>query len=286
MKTTTQYLVLLLMSSILFSCSKTSPDPEPNHLLLKFHHTFLDQTIVLGDADSETATEHTSHAGQVHRFSEVKYVISSIRLVKSDGSTMPYHINDLDVGAFVIDLSRPETWEIYLQDIPGGTYQQILFGLGIPADFNVLNQEQFPKFYAKASAHDTRMMWEWGTGYRFLKIEGFYGPDNLPLSIHTGSTVEGTEDEPDTYTPGVDAYRDIALSFPIGAEVAGSTPQVIIRADFDHLLSGDAFKIYLSEENATPNIHTAVNMKQFVDNVGGNGTTNKQGMFSIEQVIN
>ena len=59
--------------------------------------------------------------------------------------------------------------------------------------------------------------------------------DNLPLSIHTGSTVEGTEDEPDTYTPGVDAYQDIALSFPIGAELL-KHPQVIIRADFDHLL--------------------------------------------------
>nr|WP_305069573.1 MbnP family protein [Flavobacterium covae] len=32
------------------------------------------------------------------------------------------------------------------------------------------------------------MMWEWGAGYRFVKIEGYYSDENKPLSIHTGST--------------------------------------------------------------------------------------------------
>src|SRR5690606_60701 len=141
----------------------------------------------------------------------------------------------------------------------------------------------FPAFYAEAGANGTEMMWEWGTGYRFTKLEGFYDTDNKQLSIHTGSTVEGDEG---AYTQGVDAYRDITLTLPNNAIVGNNAPKIIIKVDFDKLLSVKINTVTLGSGNATPNIHTAVEMVKFVDNLGGNGSSDISGMFSVSNVEN
>lgn len=271
------------------SCSSDDDDAVANDVTLTFSNTFGDTPIVLGDATSAEATVNTSDAGQVHHFSEVKYVISNIRLVKADGTEIPYNINDLDNGATVINQANPETLSYVLNDIPVGDYAQLKFGLGVRSDLNTLDQVSFPSFYALAGANDTEMMWEWGTGYRFTKIEGFYDTDNKEMSIHTGSTIT---DAPDGgFTQGVDAYRDITLDLPEVAVVGNHAPTINIKADFDMLLSGNAHTITLStgtsmSDNATPNIHTADQMVKFVDNLGGDGTNDLQGMFSILSVEN
>jgi len=283
MKTLTKYFFLLAIVSV--SCEKDE-NPAANNITLHFNNTFKNTTIVLGDAASTTATVNTSTEDQVHHFSELKYVISNIRLVKADGGEFPYHINDLDKGATVVNHAKPQTLDYVLSNIPTGEYKQIKFGLGVKWELNTLDQVKFPKFYAEAGANDTEMMWEWGTGYRFTKIEGFYDTENKSMSIHTGSTVEGTNGDPDSYTQGVDAYRDITLTFPTHAVVGKHAPKITINADFDKLLSGKTNTITLGEGNATPSIHTAANMVLFVDNIGGNGSSDVSGMFSIGSVEN
>jgi hypothetical protein len=287
MKNLKQYLILSLTALTLGACSNDDT-PAANSVTLVFNNTFNDNTIVLGDATSAAATVNTSAAGQVHHFSELKYVISNIRLVEDDGTEIPYNVNDLDKGAAVIDQAKPASLNYVLGNIPSGTYRQIKFGLGIKQAQNTLDQTRFPNFYAAAGANDTQMMWEWGTGYRFTKIEGFYDVDNKTMSIHTGSTVEGTEG---SYTQGVDAYRDITLTLTTNAVVGSSAPKISIKADFNKLLSGASNTITLSsgegmDNNATPNIHTAVQMVKFVNNLGGNGSSDLKGMFSVTAVQN
>lgn len=287
MKNLKQYLLLSITALTLASCSNDDT-PAANSVTLAFSNTFNDNTIVLGDATSVVATVNTSAAGQLHHFSELKYVISNIRLIKDDGTEIPYNVNDLDKGATVIDQAKPASLNYVLANIPSGTYRQIKFGLGIKQAQNTLDQTRFPNFYAAAGANDTQMMWEWGTGYRFTKIEGFYDVDNKTMSIHTGSTVEGTEGN---YTQGVDAYRDITLTLSTNAVVGSSAPKISIKADFNKLLSGASNTITLStgegmNDNATPNVHTAVQMVKFVNNLGGNGTSDLKGMFSVTDVKN
>ncbi len=288
MNTFIKSIFLFLTIISISSCTKDEVKPAANQVTLKFNNTFKGNSIVLGDANSATATSNTSAAGQLHHFSELKYVISNIRLVKADGTEFPYHILDLDKGATVIDQAKPQTLNFILQQIPAGTYKTLKFGLGIKTELNVLDQSKFPGFYANAGANDTKMMWEWGTGYRFTKIEGFYTADHKTLSIHTGSTVAGKEG---AYKQGVDAYRDITLSLDTQAQVGKTAPVITIHADFDKLLSGKLHTITLSTgtsnaDNATPNIHTAVQMLKFVDNLAGNGTNDLTGMFSISNVEN
>lgn len=282
MKKFKQYLLLSLTALSLASCSDDDARVA-NNVTLAFNNTFNNTTIVLGDATSATATANTSATGQVHHFSELKYVISNIRLIKDDGTEVPYNVNNLDNGATVINQAKPESLNYILSNVPSGTYKQIKFGLGVKTEINTLDQVRFPNFYAAAGANDTKMHWEWGTGYRFTKIEGFYDTDNKQLSIHTGSTVEGTEGN---YTQGVDAYRDITLDLTTNAVVGNSAPKITIKADFNKLLSGAANTITLGEDNATPSIHTAANMVLFVDNLGGNGTSDIKGMFSVTNVEN
>ena len=288
MRILNKYFLLALLGTALTSCSSDDNNSVANNVTLEFNNTFENTSIVLGGANSTSATATTSANGQLHHFSELKYVISNIRLVKNDGTEIPYNINDLDKGATVIDQSRPETLRYILNNIPAGTYMQIKFGLGIKTELNNLNQVRFPNFYATAGANNTEMMWEWGAGYRFTKIEGFYDTDHKTMSIHTGSTVEGTEGN---YTQGVDAYRDITLNLSTNAVVGSNAPKIKIKADFNALLSGKINTITLSTgtgmgDNATPNIHTAAQMVKFVDNLGGNGTSDITGMFSISNVEN
>lgn len=290
MKNLKRNLLFAAVTLAFVSCSSDDESPVANNVTLSFKNTFGATEIVLGGATSSTASVNTSDAGQVHHFSELKYVISSIRLVKADGTEIPYNINDLDKGAMVIDQSKTASLNYVMSNIPAGEYKQIKLGLGVRSDLNTLDQTRFPNFYATAGANDTEMMWEWGTGYRFTKIEGFYDTDNKQMSIHTGSTVEGTQDDESTYTQGVDAYRSITLDLPKNAVVGSKAPKINIKADFDKLLSG-ASNITLSTgtgmgDNATPNIHTAVQMVKFVDNLGGNGTSDQKGMFTISSVEN
>ncbi|WP_336830122.1 MbnP family protein [Sphingobacterium multivorum] len=275
---------LLMISLVMVSCSKS--EDVANSVNLHFNNTFKNTTIVLGSADSPAATTNTSASGQLYQFSELKYVISNIRLIKADGSEIPYNVNDLDKGATVIDQAKAATLNYVLSNIPVGEYKQIKFGLGVKQEINTLDQLRFPVFYATAGANDTKMHWEWGTGYRFTKLEGFYGVDHKELSIHTGSTVNGTNGDESTYKQGVDAYRDITLNLPSIVTVGKSVPQINIRADFDKLLSGKTNTITLGANNATPSIHSAVEMVKFVDNLGGNGSSDTAGMFTVEGVSN
>ncbi|WP_458627182.1 MbnP family protein [Winogradskyella sp. PC D3.3] len=288
MKNLKKYILSAAVLVAFMSCSSDDDHPVANNVTLEFNNTFGDTPIVLGDATSSTATKNTSEAGQIHHFSEVKYVISNIRLIKADGTEIPYHVNDLDNGATVINHANPETLSYIMTDIPVGDYTQLKFGLGVRTDLNTLDEVRFPNFYANAGANDTEMMWEWGTGYRFTKLEGFYDTDNKELSIHTGSTVEG---EQSSYIQGVDAYRDISLNLPETAVVGDDGPTISIKADLDMLLSGQTNTITLStgssmNDNATPNIHTADQMVKFVDNLGGDGVNDVTGMFSIINVEN
>ncbi|WP_343321069.1 MbnP family protein [Sphingobacterium multivorum] len=275
---------LLMISLVMVSCSKS--EDVANSVNLHFNNTFKNTTIVLGSADSPAATTNTSASGQLYQFSELKYVISNIRLIKADGSEIPYNVNDLDKGATVIDQAKAATLNYVLSNIPVGEYKQIKFGLGVKQEINTLDQLRFPVFYATAGANDTKMHWEWGTGYRFTKLEGFYGVDHKELSIHTGSTVNGTNGDESTYKQGVDAYRDITLNLPSIVTIGKSIPQINIRADFDKLLSGKTNTITLGANNATPSIHSAVEMVKFVDNLGGNGSSDTAGMFTVEGVSN
>ena len=293
----------------LSSCSKDNNTPQPDKptpelqgngkIALQFENYVGEEKLTLG-ADANTAKAYTSN-GQTLKFSEVKYVITNIVLVKADGTKVAYHTEDLDKGGFLINQENTASLSPILSEIPQGDYKGIEFGLGVKRELNNLSlQDKFPNFYRLTGSFKQAqiMHWEWANGYRFVKLEGWYsnptpGKDKegnpLPaitdgeLSIHIGSAFKGTkivngEDikvENEILNTDRDAFRFVSLDFPKNLSVkGGATAKVTIKADFDKLINGTN-KISLNGK--IPVVHSLANMFPFVNNIGGNqGIDGKQ----------
>lgn len=262
----------LAFAMTLTACRNNDDTPEKNNVTLHFDNVVGNQALELGKT-------YTSNNQNI-TFNEVKYVISNIALVKADGKEVPYNIDNLDKGATVINLADAKTFDYILTDIPAGNYKEIKLGLGVKKELNTLDEEKFPKFFKSTDKNNTKMHWEWGTGYRFTKIEGKYDNNTEDFSIHTGSTRKNNI-ETDPFVPGVDAFREVTLSLPSNAVVGTKAPKITIKADFDKLLNGTN-KITLLGN--IPTVHNTNKMIPIVDNLGGDGKDNKTGMFSVGKV--
>lgn len=284
----------------LSSCSKDNNTPQPGKpnpgqeekptpglqgngkVSLQFENYVGNEKLTLG-ADANAAKAYTSN-GQTLKFSEVKYVITNIVLVKADGTKVPYHTEDLDKGGFLINQENTTSLTPILTELPEGDYKGIEFGLGVKKELNNLSlQNKFPNFYRLTGSFKQAqiMHWEWANGYRFVKLEGWYSnatATNDTLSIHMGSAFKGTkvvgEDKKvkeikDEYlNVDRDAFRFISLDFPKTLSVKkGVTAKVTIKADLDKLVNGTN-KITL--EGKVPIVHSLNNMFPFLNNIGGN----------------
>ena len=284
----------------LSSCSKDNNTPQPakpnpgqeekptpelqgnGKIALQFENYVGEEKLTLG-ADANAAKAYTSN-GQTLKFSEVKYVITNIVLVKADGTKVPYHTEDLDKGGFLINQENTTSLTPILTELPEGDYKGIEFGLGVKKELNNLSlQNKFPNFYRLTGSFKQAqiMHWEWANGYRFVKLEGWYSnatATNDTLSIHMGSAFKGTkvvgEDKKvkeikDEYlNVDRDAFRFISLDFPKTLSVKkGVTTKVTIKADLDKLVNGTN-KITL--EGKVPIVHSLNNMFPFLNNIGGN----------------
>ena len=261
---------------------------------LQFDNYVGTEKLALG-ASASAAKAYTSNR-QTLKFSEVKYVITNVVLVKADGTKVPYHTEDLDKGGFLINQANTASLTPVLKNIPEGDYKGIEFGLGVKKELNNLKlQDRFPNFYRLTGQFKFSeiMHWEWANGYRFVKLEGWYSNptpgknkkgENLPaitdgeLSIHIGSAFKGTkligEDkkvkgiENETLNVDRDAFRFISLDFPKTLAVKnGAAAKITIKADFDKLINGTN-KISLVEK--VPVVHSLNNMFPFLNNIGGN----------------
>ena len=297
--------ILMAITTVaaLSSCSKKDDnnDSTPAKVTLQFDHYVGAEKLTLG-TDAAGAKAYTSN-GQTLKFSEVKYVITNVVLVKADGTKVPYHTEDLDKGGFLINQADAASLAPVLNEIPSGDYKGIEFGLGVKKELNNLKlQTQFPNFYRLTGEfkHSGIMHWEWANGYRFVKLEGWFsnptpGKNNkgedLPaitdgeLSIHIGSAFKGTkvvdddqkvkEIKDEVLNTDRDAFRFVSLEFPKLLSVKENTPaKVTIKADFDKLINGTN-KISLTGK--IPVVHSLANMFPFVNNIGGNqGIDGKQ----------
>ena len=289
--------ILMAITTVaaLSSCSKEDNSNLTGKVSLQFDHYVGAEKLTLG-TDAGGAKAYTSN-GQTLKFSEVKYVITNVVLVKADGTKVPYHTEDLDKGGFLINQADAASLAPVLNDIPEGDYKGIEFGLGVKKELNNLKlQDKFPNFYRLTGEfkHSGIMHWEWANGYRFVKLEGWYSNPTPPgkdkegnplpaitdgeLSIHIGSAFKGTKVigddkkvkgiENETLNIDRDAFRFVSLDFPKTLSVKEGTPaKITIKADFDKLINGTN-KISLNGK--IPVVHSLNNMFPFVNNIGGN----------------
>ncbi|WKS95743.1 MbnP family protein [Riemerella columbina] len=267
-----KYMMLWVAIASLFviSCNRDSEPEiksnEHNNLTLKFENIYNQQAM------AGLSGTYTSKAGQTFKFQTLKYIISDVTLIKSDGSEFKYHHLDPDQGAYIIDQSEASTTHNFvLKDIPAGDYKAVRFGLGIAPEAFVLGENKQATFWDKAKK--AGMGWSWASGYKFVNLEGVYGQD---LSQHFKIHIGNIGNPEVSKTPNV--YKIVQLDLPQTAKVRQEiAPKIHIMADVYQALSGK-HSITLSPDNHE-GMHPSKTIVQQV-------SENLAEMFHVDHVHN
>ncbi|MDR6922855.1 MULTISPECIES: MbnP family protein [Chryseobacterium] len=216
------------------SCqNRDDEDPQDSlagNIQVKFENGFNNLGNIVLDQ-----TVQTSAAGQKHKFSTLKYIISNISLIDENGNEFKYNENNPDKGAFIIDQADAKAGVIYLDlnGIPKNNYKKIKFGLGLSQKAYLLGQDGQAEFWNRAKQKG--MSWSWAAGYVFVKLEGKYGNASADKEFmnHTGNMGNVAANN----TP--DLYREITLNLPVTARVTNQIkPSIHVLADLNQFLSG------------------------------------------------
>jgi len=240
-------ILFLTLTSLLLaaSCGKETTNPiDTAKLNLSFRAIYDGEPLVLEQ-------KNYSYDGNPIRFTRINFYISDMAAVNSDGET---ELSEIQFINLTETHKTPIDAEIgtvmSFSNVPVGTYNQLKFGVGVPADLNKTNPSDYSTSHP-LGADNSGEYWEAWDSYIFAKIEGQYDGD--------GNGFDGN-DVSFAYHAGRDnSYRlidDIDHSINL---TAGNTTELVFELDIKILLSfmqGDL--IPLQPHN--PNGHGAENI--------------------------
>ena len=205
--------ILVLVFLAIISCKEddTNTDTQLGTLDLQFVNTINSNPIILN------TESYTNLSNETYTISELKYIISNIVLIKENGEEFTYPVED---SYFLINEEIPSSKNISLSNINSNEYTKIRFGFGIDQSNYPLNG--MANFIP--TAEESGMLWSWSAGYKFLKFEGSFAPQEDTTSdfiLHIGS--HGTT---------LDNYKEITLDISNPLIVEGeTTSNLSIEAD-------------------------------------------------------
>lgn len=241
-------LVVTLCSAVLFTaCEKEvikevekvvyineNFDPEKGVVRLNFKH-------VIGNQDFELKKNFTDTEGNTYSFNEIRYWVSNVKLVKTNGEEVAipdsyylvenrdtlfyYGTTAANVGA---NFSAPNKREdVLVGNVPLGDYAKVKFAIGVDARYN-------NNFAIKAGELDINQMsqvagWAWHTSYIFLRTKGAYlakGGNALTDAVRFVAE-----------TGGNDQYREVEIALPVSSK-AGVISEVDLKTDVLALFKG------------------------------------------------
>lgn len=262
---TLKFTFALLLCATIFACSSDDDSVEAligqtGPLTLKFDNGVGDQDFIFG-------TTYNKSNNESFQLTNLKYIISNVRVKDSNGNTFMYPVED---NAFIIsEANGNNAGEIYLtlDNVTAANYTEVTFGVGIDQERFALGAEGQGDFLDEAS--DEGMMWSWASGYKFIRLDGTFSTTsvtNEPLNVHMGSVGSS-----------LDNYREVTLTFPNTVIVRQDTsPEVHIKADIAKVFDGattanfaDGYDQVHVDEVETPIIANNIN-----------------GMFSVHHVHN
>ena len=154
-KTATYFTIGCLTVTLLAGCNNNDEPAATGSVRLQFSHVVGNQPLRLN------STEYTNAAGEPFRAKMFKYYVSNIRLLRTDGTEFvepeSYHL---------VDEADANSKTITVADVPAGDYFAVRFVLGVDSVRNFSG--------AQTGALDplNGMLWDWNTGYIFVKFEG------------------------------------------------------------------------------------------------------------------
>lgn len=169
----------LLFAVIVLSVSACKKDDD------KSSSVRLEFTANYDGQDYAPFTEYTYFNGSVLTINKAVFYVSSIDLVKADGSTV--RLSDVEY----VDLSdpvNPSQASFVYDELPVGEFTALRLGIGVPADLNAKAPAEFSAGHPLAIES---MHWDPWDSYIFSKTEGRIdttgdGQGDLNFLYHTG----------------------------------------------------------------------------------------------------
>lgn len=141
----------------LASCKKDETSTKTEQIL-NFHiHSMA------GSAEINAVDTFTTSIGRNMTFSDFRFYISNIVLIKEDGTEYPISNKVLLAGI--------EKEEHSLGEVPVGKYKGFKFMLGLDSATNHSDPSVYPSANPLAMQTPT-MHWDWNSGYLFFKVDG------------------------------------------------------------------------------------------------------------------
>ncbi len=215
---------LAVLNMVLLSSCEKDQNPEPGNFS-------LDVALSYGSSPFALNTAYTDPSGRRIRLEQIRFYLSNIRALKTDGSkTEP-------LQAALLDASDPGSLKVKL-NLPEGSYSGIQFGLGLDSALNNADPTLLPSSDPLAAPD---MYWTW-LKYIFVKVEG---------RSDTTTNASGNLDWLLVYHLGTDqAYRTITLNqaFEVKNGLNGNFP---IKLDMQKVFNATGNVIDIRTESFT-----------------------------------
>lgn len=225
------YICFVVLLSV--SCSDDEGSDGAGTLTLHFDN-------VVGDADLKLNTDNTPYTnskGEVYKLTKVRYYVSNITAKREDGTIYTDEVkSDGSAGYYLIDEADVESQDVILQNVPQGSYTEVMFTIGVDAS----QVDQGAQTGALDPANE--LFWSWNSGYIFMQVEGI-----SPASTQAGNVLQ--------YHVG--GYKDDSAN--------ASSIQANNVKTFTLSFNGDSAPVKLGHE---PEVHLLYDINKFFNGAG------------------
>lgn len=271
---------LLYFAAALLIFTITACDDDDSGPVGQTTSVTINFTAKYGDAPFILLTEEFEYPdGKMIRFQEeFGLFISNLELLQSEGNDKEElrEIAYLDFGANSSPAFAEIPQSITVENIPVGEYKGIKFDIGVPADLNAENPNDFG---ADNPLSDPSLYWSGWQSYTFMRLDGCYDRDGMGLGTSC-NTADGDNTTFIFHTGANNAYREVdAFIQPI--TLTQSQPGVFnFEIDVEQIIAANG---NLIDFGADPTLHTnnidspseIALINQLMDNVANSAITIK-----------
>ena len=245
--TNTKLAIIAAMGLALTACKKEEdPAPAPPAATTGSVKVDVDMVFVTQPFELGTTFTHPM-TGDELTFTQFRFYLSNVRLMKSDGTwwSEPESYR-------IIDAATSEGRHFHMEGVPNGNYTAMEYVLGVDSTRNVSGAQ------GGALAASNNMFWSWNSGYIMVKVEGTSPQSsNGNFAFHLGG-----------FSGSNGVVRSAQTDFAGGTLAVGTgTPVINLQADAARLWHNTATSVATMSTVHMPGLNAFNMATGFFDDV-------------------
>lgn len=146
--------------------------------------------LVNGTKSLEPGDAFTDNAGYAAQFNKLKFYISDMKLLTSDGSSVSLAEAELVDFSETLEGQAVAFTRVYEYIVPKGNYTTLQFSLGLPPELNSSDPTTFPNDHPLSVYAAT--YWDWASMYKFIEMGARVDTNDdqvldFNMEFHTGT---------------------------------------------------------------------------------------------------